>query len=760
MYKKISFKEMEKLVDAEITTSIAESIQADIDAAKIEIAYYKPILISKFIKNGKDIVHCYCSECKTEWEEEKTGYYYRMKCPDCGNTAVVEARPFSSLRNIGNNYVVIGNVDKEKGYILFYLFKPVLIYDMNGYNESQVNEMLAKSNFDFLKGSFKPTINTRDVKVIVFIPGKGLRLKREYDRSFFATTNNIAKNAIEMFSYAELVDNKNLADAISFLEDNGISVSSGNVINAINDNINSLEKAKELRKTTKAKKPAEYDEYIKYEPKKFDIEAAKKMCLKPIIVLCTQMGTKKNYNRYCPHCGTVSNGEVETNRENSRFICPNCGKENVVEDTYYYNHGRLEKNFTIFELMDETNDLIVRRFCLKEEITGAGSFSCNVTETNRFFFTNKKCYAFEIINGVIKKTTAYALDFGYYYNNRNFLMQSNEEIIDIISKSSIKYIGVKEAWGFNDENPNHKIENFGSINRSSYIYTWYKRPYIEQLIKTGLYRATADAISFDADQIQHYVNTSGTTVYNILNITKPVFKIAREKNLDLRAIKTLKSLWDFDHTITGDVYDALKDIGDINLVSIVSREYNIPFSKIIEYLNSCYNNQCIQKTEALRIWADYLRMAKDMTYRLDNKNTKFPQSLKKEHDRAVFSYRVVQDEINKKRFIEQAKINEKYEYSFGNLFVKIPKTPEEIIEEGTNQKHCVASYVNRVREGDTVVAFIRKKEFPNESYFTIEIRDETIIQVKGYTNCAPTDKTLLEFIDKYAKARNLKKNYR
>ena len=242
-------------------------------------------------------------------------------------------------------------------------------------------------------------------------------------------------------------------------------------------------------------------------------------------------------------------------------------------------------------------------------------------------------------------------------------------------------------------------------------------------------------------------------------MTRFVFKIARANNLSLKMIMHCKNFWELDHTLTNETFNEIVQLGSTDTIYEISSRYNIPFAKIIEYVNSCYNYQCIEKPEALRIWRDYLRMAKDMTYRLDNKNTKFPSSLKKEHDKAIFAYRVLEDEKNRKRFIEQAKENEKYEYSYGKFFVKVPKTPEEIIEEGTNQKHCVASYVNRVREGDTVVAFIRYKEHPNDSYFTIEINDDVIVQVKGYTNCAPTDKTLLEFLTKFAVAKKLTLHY-
>ena len=68
--------------------------------------------------------------------------------------------------------------------------------------------------------------------------------------------------------------------------------------------------------------------------------------------------------------------------------------------------------------------------------------------------------------------------------------------------------------------------------------------------------------------------------------------------------------------------------------------------------------------------------------------------------------------MDKELFEAQAKTNAVYEYKYKDLIAIVPKTPEDIVEEATRQRNCLRSYVERVKNGQTVVVFIRKKDEP------------------------------------------------
>ena len=80
---------------------------------------------------------------------------------------------------------------------------------------------------------------------------------------------------------------------------------------------------------------------------------------------------------------------------------------------------------------------------------------------------------------------------------------------------------------------------------------------------------------------------------------------------------------------------------------------------------------------------------------------------------------------------------ENYEMETEDLFIRLPKRVREIREEGNNQHHCVATYIDRMVSGKTCILFIRKKNEPEKSYYTAEVREQEVIQVRGKCNKNP-----------------------
>ena len=74
----------------------------------------------------------------------------------------------------------------------------------------------------------------------------------------------------------------------------------------------------------------------------------------------------------------------------------------------------------------------------------------------------------------------------------------------------------------------------------------------------------------------------------------------------------------------------------------------------------------------------------------------------------------------------------------------------EIIQEGHVNHHCVATYVDRVADGDTTILFVREEE--DVTYYTMEVRDNNIIQCRTkYNKSYIEDKKVKEFVCKFDK---------
>lgn len=65
--------------------------------------------------------------------------------------------------------------------------------------------------------------------------------------------------------------------------------------------------------------------------------------------------------------------------------------------------------------------------------------------------------------------------------------------------------------------------------------------------------------------------------------------------------------------------------------------------------------------------------------------------------------------------------NEKLMFENDTFTVIIPKTAQEIRQEGANNRNCVSGYVNYVARGETIVVFVRYKNNPTKSFVTCSI---------------------------------------
>lgn len=92
--------------------------------------------------------------------------------------------------------------------------------------------------------------------------------------------------------------------------------------------------------------------------------------------------------------------------------------------------------------------------------------------------------------------------------------------------------------------------------------------------------------------------------------------------------------------------------------------------------------------------------------------------------------------------ITNAKIEQEYqevisqlnvqEYDNGEFSITIPKTTQDIINEGKALHHCVGVYVDKVLRREDMIYFLRKDK--NTPYITIEVKDKKVTQIEGDIN--------------------------
>jgi hypothetical protein len=159
--------------------------------------------------------------------------------------------------------------------------------------------------------------------------------------------------------------------------------------------------------------------------------------------------------------------------------------------------------------------------------------------------------------------------------------------------------------------------------------------------------------------------------------------------------------------------------------------------------------------EAWQILKDYRKMCQDM----DIAPKLCPKSLKLQHDMAKRNYRLCLDEIERKKFVDATagdnykKLN--WTSSNSDWTVVIPNEPNDMVEEGRRQSHCVASYISDVISGKFRVCFLRKTEEPDKPVLTLTVdEDDCCLYYKGFDNREATEEEK-KILAEWAKSRKL-----
>lgn len=145
----------------------------------------------------------------------------------------------------------------------------------------------------------------------------------------------------------------------------------------------------------------------------------------------------------------------------------------------------------------------------------------------------------------------------------------------------------------------------------------------------------------------------------------------------------------------------------------------------------------------LTTWRDTLKMEMDIYGKIAEK---YPKNLATLHNQLSYKNRKLEEWKEIKNFQEKAEEMAQYEDKIGDYVFLAPKSPTDLIDEGTQQSNCVASYTSSICNGDCYIFFCRHKKTPGKSLITVEVcpsDDERLPwylgQVKARFNHAPSE---------------------
>lgn len=185
-------------------------------------------------------------------------------------------------------------------------------------------------------------------------------------------------------------------------------------------------------------------------------------------------------------------------------------------------------------------------------------------------------------------------------------------------------------------------------------------------------------------------------------------------------------------------------------------KYNVDIRRLTDYLLFDLYKQ--GKTSVGTVtYNDYLEQSAEYYGKVKEK---YPKSLDTAHQ--IISKKVREKARMGEGFsLFEEIMSESEDFSYHNnidkFLIRMPEKAIELIDEGEYLCHCVASYVEKVNNGDCTVVFMRKSEEPDVPYLTIEILpDRSVPQVEGMNKRSELTEDEIKFIKNWTKRKHLK----
>lgn len=142
----------------------------------------------------------------------------------------------------------------------------------------------------------------------------------------------------------------------------------------------------------------------------------------------------------------------------------------------------------------------------------------------------------------------------------------------------------------------------------------------------------------------------------------------------------------------------------------------------LKNINSYYINDTIKMFKVIN---------RDKTLK-DFYNTLKTTTMEELHEKYKLIYKAVTDAKIEQEYQEVISQLNVQEYDNGEFSITIPKTTQDIINEGKALHHCVGVYVDKVIRREDMIYFLRKDR--NIPYVTIEVKDKKVTQIEGDMN--------------------------
>ncbi len=490
---------------------------------------------------------------------------------------------------------------------------------------------------------------------------------------------------------------------------------------------------------------------VKNVPKSFDKSIIKSMEFSKYIFF-----DRKNNKGTCSSCGnSISLSDLPKFVEKEQGTCPFCNSTVKYMSEKRRKHIRCDKGMAVLLQAYDKEVLIARYFNI-------------VYDHSKPIDGKPTLHTKEVIRTIIDYKTRKVTDYEWYHFNGKMRwsfpqksMFCPEGIHHSFLPGELHKAGLTKQLKlasletrFTNKEKVEKMHGRWYDNRTScYKYIHYyevvaENPAVEKFTKCGLLELASHFYRGLYSSRKNLIDKNASNLKEVLKLKN--MKQVREA---IECNVTYDDLWKIQ--LHNEVTNIERDVKTIIQLARIFRgreeEAYKMSNSMLRKLEKYIEENNIRAVD----YFDYISNCKKLDYNMKSEIVLYPRHFKEAHDMA---YSNVKEKDLAKTYEKIEKLlpemHAKYDYECGDLFITAPNAGREITYEGQVMNHCVGGYVSNVAEGKTVILFLRKKEEPQKPFITMEVKDNTIIQVRGFGNQEPPENVKL-FVDKYKEVKEL-----
>ena len=282
------------------------------------------------------------------------------------------------------------------------------------------------------------------------------------------------------------------------------------------------------------------------------------------------------------------------------------------------------------------------------------------------------------------------------------------------------------------------------MQAAPFLAAYLRHPRLEHLVKTGFYNIASD-LSYRYYG-QGSLDETQDRTHRILKVSVEDVPFLRGLDVDLSTLRVFQQYaglkdrqrllaWQLGHEVKRDILPVLEYMTAHKFIRYMDTQYARSHSQKTHQGGSRYKDM----QDVVSEYRDYLRIGQKLGYDMKNSFVLYPRDLKTAHDKTARQFEQEKDALLKQGFVAVYKdIAGKLDFEKGGLKIVAPSLPDEVIAEGHALHHCVGSYVERVADHECIILFLRRCAAEDQPYYTIEVRGNKAVQVRGMGNCSMT----------------------